>query len=623
VELGVGVIVAGRLRLLRPLGQGGMGVVWAARHLSLDTDVAVKFIRPERACADPLLLARFEREARATARIAHPNVVKIMDYGMIDNSVPYIVMELLRGFSLAEVLEKGGRFSLSTARVLLQQVGSALESAHELGIIHRDIKPQNLFIQEGSLTNPLLVKVLDFGVAKIRGDLPSGLDSLTETGIVIGSAPYMSPEQLEGRKDVDRHSDLWSLAVILYEVLTGSQPFLGTSFVAIGASALSGRYRLATELREDLPAAIDEWFARALCTEIGGRFSSAREMVEAFPKQEVAQSATGSQSNDTSGTRDLARTLDHCPARKKKRSRRCHWGLTALTIVGVAFGLYVEHRGKAAKLLRCPEGMVLIKGTEFRIGSAADADIPTDETIPNSKVASLAKVNTFCLDVTEVTVADYSTCKGCERPRLTVEFEGLTPKGRDFESQFCNQNIPDKQHHPMNCVDWNEASTYCKSLGKHLPTEAEWELAARGTQGRTFPWGEDQPNGTRLNACGEECSRMLSEKLEKLGKGTWPSMHTDNDRAETTSPVGQYTAGATDQGVQDLAGNVWEWTDSKYCPYPFDSTGDCGDSRRVLRGGGWDTTEILNVRSARRYPSAPTARGKSLGFRCAVQLGRN
>src|SRR5688572_2103946 len=170
LELRPDAVIASKLRLLSPLGQGGMGVVWAARHLTLETDVAVKLIRPERVAANPALVARFHREARATARIAHPHVVQVMDYGAVDGAVPYLVMELLRGFSLAELLERGGRLSFATARSLVRQVGSALECAHERGIVHRDIKPHNVFITEGGKGVPLFVKVLDFGVAKMAGD---------------------------------------------------------------------------------------------------------------------------------------------------------------------------------------------------------------------------------------------------------------------------------------------------------------------------------------------------------------------------------------------------------------------------------------------------------------------
>lgn len=193
-EIRAGAVLAGKLCLLYPLGQGGMGVVWAARHEGLDTEVAVKLIRPERVAADPALIARFELEARATARIAHPNVVQVMDFGTLDGTVPYIVMELLEGFSLAELLESGGRLSFATTVLLVQQVGGALASARERGVVHRDIKPHNVFIVQKRPDDPLLVKVLDFGIAKLVGDsqVPGASHSLTETGTIVGSPPYMS-----------------------------------------------------------------------------------------------------------------------------------------------------------------------------------------------------------------------------------------------------------------------------------------------------------------------------------------------------------------------------------------------------------------------------------------------
>ncbi len=227
-ELTEGTVIDRTLRLTRWLGHGGMGTVWEAQHLRLDTRVAVKFIRPDRAAANPALVKRFEREAKAAARISHPNVVRVMDFGAIDGAVPYLVMELLDGFSLAELLERGGRLSFATAKALAEQVGSALESAHAEGIVHRDVKPHNVFVTEGSRDRSLVVKVLDFGVAKVLGDAqaPTGDTALTETGSVVGSPPYMSPEQLEARADVDLRSDLWSLGIILYEALTG-QPVSG------------------------------------------------------------------------------------------------------------------------------------------------------------------------------------------------------------------------------------------------------------------------------------------------------------------------------------------------------------------------------------------------------------
>jgi formylglycine-generating enzyme required for sulfatase activity len=640
VELRPDAVIAGRLRLLEPVGQGGMGVVWRARHLGLDTEVAVKFIRPERAAADPALGARFEREAKAAARIAHPHVVQVMDYGAVDG-IPYLVMELLRGASLAELLEQGGRLSFGTAKSLVRQVGSALESAHAHGVVHRDVKPHNVFIIEGSKGYPLLVKVLDFGVAKMLGDAqaPGSSGALTETGMVLGSPPYMSPEQLEGSRDVDLRSDLWSLGVIAYETLTGLQPFRGGSFVAVGAAVLKGQYRPASDIRPDLPPAIDDWFAKALCLDPEGRFQSARELVEAFvgaegpssssspqpelpfaravPAELAATLPAGAGHARPSAAPSTEPTAGHAPAAEKpalgpRRGRARH--RTALAALGaaaaVALAMGLGRWVKPAAPSECPDGMVRIGGAPFQMGSAEDAETPTDETPRHAET-----VTSFCLDRTEVTVQAYAACESCERAPETVEFEGLTPNGRAFLSQFCNRAA--EPLHPINCIDWRQAKAFCAARGTRLPTEQEWELAARGRGGRLHAWGGEQPSAQRLNACGAECSQMLTVRLAQIGKGPWPAMYAEDDGAPATAPVGSYPAGASPEGVLDLAGNVWEWTDSPYCGY---GRADCGDSRRVLRGGGWDSTELSDVRAARRYPSSPTARSRSIGFRCAKTL---
>jgi len=627
-EIRAGAVLAGKLRLLRPLGQGGMGVVWAARHESLDTDVAVKLIRPERVIGSSASLARFEIEAKTTARIAHPNVVQVMDYGTVDDSLPFIVMELLDGFSLAELLESGGRLSWASTQLLVQQVGGALGSAHDRGIVHRDIKPHNVFILRQTAEDPLFVKVLDFGIAKLLGDsqVPGAGHTLTETGVIVGSPPYMSPEQIEGRKDIDLRSDLWSLAVIVYEVLTGRRPFDGGSFVGVGKAILDGKYTPASELRGGLPRSVDDFLAKALSVDPDGRFESAREMVAAFlaldaPVDEdeggaiverpspVAAFATTVEAPEP--VQPASRTLSHAPAalplgqKSRRRVLVPAAGAVVLLAVGVGWSAF---RAKGPGV--CPAGMKRIDGATFRMGSLADGETPSDETPAHS--VTLAA---FCLDETEVTVAEYAQCASCEKLSGTVQGEGLTPNGVKFWSEYCNR--AEAGDHPVNCVDFEHASRFCEAEGKRLPSEEEWELAARGAKGATFPWGEAPPTAERINACGTECSKMLSDRMARTGRGPWPRMYADDDRAQATAAVGVHPAGATPSGILDLAGNVWEWTSSHYCRY---DSPECGDSRRVIRGGGWDTVESQDVRAARRLPSAPGARSWSVGFRCAKSL---
>lgn len=625
-EIRAGAVIAGKLTLLRPLGQGGMGLVWVARHESLDTEVAVKLIRPERVAADPALIGRFELEAKATARIQHPNVVQVMDFGTHEGDVPYIVMELLQGFSLAELLASGGRLSFGTARLLVQQVAGALATAHERGVVHRDIKPHNVFIVQPNETHPLFVKVLDFGIAKLLGDsqVPDG-GALTQTGTIVGSPPYMSPEQIEGSRHVDLRSDLWSLAVIIYEALTGQLPFQGGSFVAVGKAVLDGKYRPATELRRGLPKTIDDFLAKALAVDPDGRYQSARELSAAFlaleaSEDEALESLRAAAPAEAFATTIEAtpavpapalRTLSHAPLAKKSPwfDRRKRLATAGVALLGVGGGVALSALG-ARSPGGCPPGMKRIDGGAFRMGSPAEGETPSDES-----PAHEARPRPFCLDATEVTVSAYAKCAGCTPLAGTVQGEALTANGVGFWSQFCNK--ADAAEHPVNCIDWDSANKYCEAQGLRLPTEEEWELAARGSNGRTYPWGEAPPTAERINGCGAECSRMLTERFQKTGRGPWPKMYDGDDQAPATAPVGMRAAGVSPAGVLDLAGNVWEWTSSHYCRY---DTPDCGDSRRVIRGGGWDTVESQDVRGARRLPSAPSARSWSVGFRCAKSL---
>jgi serine/threonine protein kinase len=217
VELREGAVIADRFRLIRMLGEGGMGEVWAAQHASLDIPCAVKFIHAESA-DNPDVRARFEREAKAAAQLRSSNVVQILDYGVFE-STPYIAMEYLEGEPLNARLSRRHRLdAIETVRIIAG-VGKALTKAHAAGIVHRDLKPENIFLVPDDDSE--VAKVLDFGVAKST----TALDSNTRTGALLGTPFYMSPEQAQGIKAIDHRADLWSLAVVAYRCFTGELPF--------------------------------------------------------------------------------------------------------------------------------------------------------------------------------------------------------------------------------------------------------------------------------------------------------------------------------------------------------------------------------------------------------------
>ena len=247
------------------------------------------------------------------------------------------------------------------------------------------------------------------------------------------------------------------------------------------------------------------------------------------------------------------------------------------------------------------ENMVAIPGGTFAMGSD-DADAN-----PSEKPVHSVTVGAFRLDRTEVTVAEYGECvraKACSEP------EPYTNERGNYRL-FCNWHHPEgRMSHPINCVDFEQAKTFCSWAGKRLPTEEEWEYAARGgAEGRKFPWGNDKPDATRLNACGEECTKNLGEKRFPRGA----ALYSTSDGWPETAPVGSFPAGASKHGVLDMAGNVWEWTASQFTSFDGTST----EPKRVLRGGSWGGGDARTERTTNRFRLGPTSRAQFLGFRCA------
>jgi len=269
--------IAPTLKLVRPLANGAMGSVWVAEHLALGTQVAVKFMSPALA-GDPDLVTRFQHEAMAAARIKSPHIAQVFDHGIAADGSPYIVMELLEGESLGHRVTRLGPLPPGEVARIVAQTAKALAPAHRLGIVHRDIKPDNLFVLD--VEGEPFVKVLDFGVAKQSTGMPQPWE--TSTGIMLGTPRYISPEQSRSARRVDFRADLWSLGAAAYYALTATPPFAGSSVAAVLVAVNEGRFTPPTQVRPELPTQVDAWMARALHLDPEARFGSAAEMAEAL-----------------------------------------------------------------------------------------------------------------------------------------------------------------------------------------------------------------------------------------------------------------------------------------------------------------------------------------------------
>jgi len=275
-----GATISGRFRLERLLGRGSMGSVWLARHLTLDVDVAVKFI--DAAFRDQKdHRGRFALEAQAAARINSPHVVNVLDFGAEASGRLYIAMEYLQGEDVGKLLERNGPLSPAVTARIISHACRGLGRAHALGIAHRDVKPENLFLVGATEDDGFVLKILDFGVAK--SSKSTGRDFAgTVVGQLVGSPAYMSPEQAHGSLDVDFRSDLFSLAVVAYHCLTGVVPFGGASLAELLIGIVSKDPVPATRLAPGLPRALEDWFQRALDKNPARRFGSAKELAQAF-----------------------------------------------------------------------------------------------------------------------------------------------------------------------------------------------------------------------------------------------------------------------------------------------------------------------------------------------------
>ena len=272
-----GQLLAGKYVIEEVLGVGGMGVVVSAKHVALDQKVAIKYLLPA-ALLNPEVVERFAREARAAAKIRGEHVARVIDVGQFDDGAPYMVMEHLQGKDLAKVLELSGPLPIEDAIRYLLETCEALAEAHVAKIVHRDLKPSNLFLSRQPDKSDI-IKVLDFGISK-TGDAPSA--SLTRTSALMGTAFYMSPEQLTNPKGVDSRSDIWALGVILYELLAGTPPFMGESVPEIIGGILSNQPESVRVHRAEVPPGLEAVIVKCMQTKTADRYQSVAALAAAM-----------------------------------------------------------------------------------------------------------------------------------------------------------------------------------------------------------------------------------------------------------------------------------------------------------------------------------------------------
>ncbi|MBI4859517.1 MAG: SUMF1/EgtB/PvdO family nonheme iron enzyme [Candidatus Riflebacteria bacterium] len=615
-----------RFRPEQLLASGGFGSVWRATQVELGRPVALKLLHAH-VLEDSDQVSRFMNEAKIAARLRHPNVVLLIDHG-VDEGIPWIAYELVEGMSLRERLETGPLDWRDAFRVGVQ-VALVLEEAHDLGILHRDIKPDNVLEYQ-----PGVYKITDFGISKWLGETTIR----TQDGIVLGTPAYLSPLQIKGLGP-EAQSDIYALGMTVYELLTGANPYSAGTLSELIRDKLAAPPPAPSSFVRSLPPDVDRIVMKALAMAREDRYPDARS----FRKD--LERVGGITPSPDAALRSLARqkrpaakvTVASQPAVKRswaeaattavntRSGRRYAWGVAAAVVATLMLVLW--HRDgvqtaprsggspspSASAVPSAPSvqpvlrrqitgrdgaPMVLVEGGRFIMGSRAGSP---DET-PEHPVT----VSPFYIDTYEVTNRLYQ--------RFCAE---TNHRGRAKPSRYPELELPD---HPVTEIDWVDASAYCRWAGKRLPTEAEWEYAARGTTGRVFPWGNSiSPKAPEANFRDLSNHRRSDWLVPEETRRALPMLIGD-DGYPVTAPVGSFPAGRSPWGAMDLAGNVSEWCADWYSRSHYasatsrDPTGPSTGTQRVARGGAWEG-HFEQLRSTARAAYAPNSLRRFLGFR--------
>lgn len=596
----------GKFDILEELGHGGFGTVYKARDLVLDRIVAIKVLHPN-LVNDPLFLSRFKQEAQIAAQIEHANLVPIYDFGETDGHF-FIVMGFMPGGSLKELLMKEGPLKKERALEILDQIGMGLAYAHKKGVIHRDLKPANiLFDDEG------VARISDMGFAKLLHSESSG--SMSNSGGLVGTPAYIAPEVWKDAS-ATMAVDVYSAACILVEMLSGKPLFDGDSTPSVMLKHFEP-----LKLPGNLPDGWKPIIENALEKDPNQRTSCTEEIVRSLRAVDdgIFDPTTKNKKKEHQKKHKTKKAEDH------KISTLTLAGIPLIILIALYFvfrsGVFtpqprptattqpqltqtfvaVVEMQNSTEVAASPQpsptaepspiptlgiGSVLIRerdNMEMVYVPEGSFEMGSEKGQQDEKPVRQIYLDSYWIDKHEVTNAQYALCVediGCTEPVHTNSYS---------QSQYFNN--PTFGNYPVIYITWEQARDYCEWAGGDLPTEAQWEKAARGTDGRIYPWGNTAPDTRKAN----------------YGEG--------ND----TMVVGSYPDSASPYGALDMAGNAWEWVRDWYWTYDASETenpaGPDSGISRVLRGGWWDT-QTKFLRTSYRVSGIPTTTYYNYGVRC-------